>query len=89
MADLNGKVVDFKGLSFAQIGERILDGSPSGDGKGIILILTLEEQMVFERVGGLMVGYSIVDLVTDAIKKRTNRRPENLRYSYHDMKFTT
>jgi len=90
MAEINGKRVDFTGLSFRQVGEKILEmGSPSGDGKGITLKLTEEEEAAFVQVGGLTVGYSIVDLVCDAVGKKTGTRPTGLHYTYADNVFAT
>jgi hypothetical protein len=90
MAEINGKGVDFYGLSFRQVGEKILEmGSPLGDGKGIALKLTNEEEAVFVQVGGLTVGYSIADLICDAAEKKTGTRPTDLHYTYADNVFTT
>ncbi len=89
MATLNGANVRFTGLSFSQIGEVIVKVTQSDDGKGINLVLTPEEQNAFERAGGMAVGYTIVDLVVDAVLKKTGKKPEGLEYSYKDFKFTT
>ena len=89
MAILNGKIIGFVGLNFHQIGERILEGSPAGNGKGIILVLTPREELAFESVGGLTVGYSIVDLVADAVQKKKGEKPKALKYVYANRKFTT
>jgi hypothetical protein len=89
MALLNGQSVSFNELSFIQVGEKILDSSPSGDGKGIVLVLTHDEEVAFERAGGMAVGYSIATLVADAVKKRTGEMPKGLKHAYSNRQFTT
>jgi len=74
--------ISFNGLSFTQTGELLLEHSPSGDGKGITLILTRTEEAVFESYGGTRIGYSIVDLIADAVERKTGIRPKDLNYTY-------
>ncbi len=91
MATLNGKSVDFRGLTFAQVGERILEESPDGDGKGIQMTLTSEEERTFEWAGGITIGRSICELMADAIEKKTGKPSVNLNYRYDILvrQFTT
>lgn len=89
MATLNGNHVNFQGLTLAQIGEKLLDSSPSKDGRGIVLDLTLSEEDTFVEIGGFTVGRTIVTLIADLIEKRTGKKPQNLAYIYHNQSFTT
>lgn len=92
MATLNGNSVDFRGLTFAQVGERILERSPSGDGRGITMTLTSDEEWTFERAGGMTIGRTICTLIADAIEEKTGVLPVgNLNYKYDIMtrQFTT
>ncbi|MEK7159368.1 MAG: hypothetical protein AAB575_04140 [Patescibacteria group bacterium] len=87
MALLNGETI-YCG-SFKQIGERIFDKSGTCDGKGIRLVLTLEEEFEIERILGFKIGYAIVRLIVDAVEKKTGVRPKGLAYTYGNRIFET
>jgi hypothetical protein len=89
MATLNGQNVTFDRLSFEDVGRCLLAASPNKDGKGIRLELTPKEEGVLESVGGMTVGYSLVDLIADAIREKGGSDPTGLCYRYSNRVFTT
>lgn len=88
MARLNGTQVSFVGLTYREIGKLILRASPSGDGRGIVLELTEEEEITLGTKVGMMVGQCLADLVADAIETSTGRKPQGLGYRYEGRTFT-
>lgn len=87
MARLNGKEVDFRHLTLEQVGERLLEASPSGDGKGVIYELSESEDNGFIFIAlftHLTIGDCIVNLIADTVEKKTGNRPEVLAYNYDD-----
>ncbi|KKR48940.1 MAG: hypothetical protein UT86_C0002G0115 [Candidatus Magasanikbacteria bacterium GW2011_GWC2_40_17] len=89
MATLKGTSLSFSGLTFAQIGEKIVEASGSDDGKDILLTLTEGEEQGFCAVVGLRVGWAIATLVSDAIEKKTGHKPEAFPYRYSNLVFET
>ncbi len=89
MANLNGKNVSFAGKTFVQIGELVSEASPAGDGRGVTLELDFHEENTFVRNFGLRVGFVLMDLVADAVEKKTGQRPNGAKYTYADRVFHT
>lgn len=83
-------IVSFSGLTSYQIGEKLLEASPNKDGRGLVLVLTEDEERAFENAGGMAIGYSIADLIGDAMKKDgRNLTGPKYRYDPHSYTFTT
>lgn len=89
MALLNGSQTSFEGLSPDQIGDRLLEASSSGDGRNIVLELSLHEEPIFIRLGGMAVGYVIAGLIVEAIERKTGVHPRYPMYNYLACKFRT
>ncbi|PIR94541.1 hypothetical protein COT97_00660 [Candidatus Falkowbacteria bacterium CG10_big_fil_rev_8_21_14_0_10_39_11] len=79
----------FFGLSLSVIGEKIGEVAKTSDGNGLRVELCDLEEMAFVAYAGLNVGYSIADLICDAIEKKTGQQPVELKYVYANMVFTT
>ena len=89
MALVNGTNKGLSGLSFREIGERIVEETGTTDGKGLTVQLMQWEEAVFVDTFGLKVGYALCELIIDAIEKKTGTRPEDLEYTYQEARFTT
>ena len=90
MAKLNGQEIRFKGLSFTEIGEKLVEASPNKDGKGLQLELNEIEEEAFANWGGLKVGLNLATLIGDALQKE-GKTPDSIAYNYdwHTRTFTT
>ena len=89
MAILNGQDVDlhFDNLSsefhivrtsgLKALGERLLDASPTGDGKGIKLVLTKHEESILFCLynGHWPARWILMTALIDAIERKTGQRP--------------
>ena len=82
--------VDFGGLSLLEIGQKMLEMSPNGDGKNLVMVLTENEERTFERLAcDMRVGYTLISFLADAIKKKTGSIPVSMSYTYTDKVFRT
>lgn len=89
MAELNGQKVNFNNKNGHEIGEQLLEASPTGDGKGINLQLTESEQEIFEAIAEMRVGLYFASAIADAVEKKTGTKPTDLRYTYGNQVFST
>lgn len=89
MATLNGQEVSLYQNTFQEIGRKLLEASPSKDGRGLCLQLTLEEERDLAAIAGMKVGYSLFDLMKDAMREGGCLIPDGLEYKYTDFRFTT
>jgi len=88
LAKLNGKDVSLEGLTMRRVCEIILDASPTGDGRGIKLVLTADEMAAFdkaangEEASGFDGSRVLQDLLIGLLKERLGRVPAGLHFSW-------
>lgn len=85
--NINGTYQSLEGKRFSDIGKLLQEASPTKDGAGLIVELTEEEEMVFEKNFGMKIGYAICEVVANAVKA-TGGNPK-LKYTYSNRIFET
>lgn len=84
---INGIEHSLEGRHISHLAKTILDLACSEDGKGIVLILTEEEELTFKEENS-NVGYYLFNLISDAVIAKSFD-PKGLNYQYSSLIFVT
>ena len=85
---VNGVFRSPMGMNFAQIGKMLQEASPDKDGVGLRVVLSGEEENIFESNFGMAIGKAMSELVADAVKE-SGRDPKGFKFVYSDYVFET
>ena len=86
--NINGTSQSLEGKSFSEIGKLLQEASPAKDGVGLKVELTEEEESVFESNFGMTIGYTICEVIADAVKA-AGGNPRGFKYTYSNRIFET